>query len=75
MENASLKIKGIHKETSESVHIVHTVLSPFSGVRGADFSQPSTIGFSKPGLWRMEVYVDDKRFGSIVVNVKKKTSS
>lgn len=43
-----------------------------NGVRGSDSSRPSNMSLSKPGIWRLEVSIGDKKIGAIVVDVKEK---
>jgi hypothetical protein len=72
-KNASFVVQGVHKETNQTEFLFSTTLN-YAPNLGADYHTPSNITFSKPGRWRMDVYIDHKLFGSIVVDVKKKTS-
>lgn len=70
-KNVTMEVKGVHKETGKTEHLTSGTLTPFPH-NGADTAQPSLISFTKSGVWRMDVYLDRKLFGSIVVDVKKK---
>lgn len=74
IENKPFVVKGVYRETGQTEDLFST-LSLAGPNRGADFHVPSNITLSKPGLWRMDIYIDQKLFGSIIVDVKRKPSS
>jgi hypothetical protein len=73
LKNASFVVQGVHEGTNQTEFLFSTTLNDAPNL-GADTHTPSNITFSKSGRWRMDVYIDHQLFGSIVVDVKKKTS-
>ncbi|MCH7323285.1 hypothetical protein LZ480_15520 [Solibacillus sp. MA9] len=85
IKSGNFKVVAINKDTGEKEKVLITDAgtsnerkvwsygeldySP-NGVRGSDSSRPSNVSFSKVGIWRLEVFIGDERFGSIVVDVK-----
>lgn len=85
IKSGNFKVVGINKDTGEKEMVLITDAgtanerkvwsygeldySP-NGVRGSDSSRPSNLSFSKAGIWRLEVFIGDEHFGSIVVDVK-----
>lgn len=69
LQNSSINVTAIHKETGQSENLLAQSIS-YSPLDGADVSIPSNIAFSKSGIWKIDVLVDQKLFGSIVVEVE-----
>ncbi|MEH7126553.1 hypothetical protein V7127_25515 [Bacillus sp. JJ1773] len=85
IKSGNFKVVAVNKDTGEKEMVLTTdagtanerkvwsygqlVYSP-NGVRGSDSSIPSNLSFSKAGIWRLEVFIGNKHFGSIVVDVK-----
>ena len=44
----------------------------YSPLDGVDVSIPSIISFSESGIWKMNVFIDQKRIGIIIVDVKQR---
>ncbi|MGB3260283.1 DUF4871 domain-containing protein [Paenisporosarcina sp.] len=67
------KVIGVSKETDEKITVLelpaNNSLSPNTG---ADHHLPSTMKLPSSGLWRLEVYFDDKLFGNVIVDVAEK---
>ncbi|WP_053365121.1 DUF4871 domain-containing protein [Bacillus sp. FJAT-27245] len=87
IEDGDFKVVAIHKETGvKEKALVENAGTPNkkkvwnygklsygpNGVRGSDSSKPSNMSLSKPGLWRLEVSIGDKKIGAIVVDVKER---
>lgn len=85
IKNGNFKVVAIYKDTGEKEKVLITDAGTANerkvwsygeldynpnGVRGSDSSRPSNLSFSKAGIWRLEVFIGDERFGSIVVDVK-----
>ena len=67
------KVIGVSKETDEKITVLELPASnSLSPNTGADHHLPSTMMLPSSGLWRLEVYFDDKLFGNVVVDVKEK---
>ncbi|WLR53264.1 DUF4871 domain-containing protein [Bacillus tianshenii] len=56
------------QEASKSRNIGTTIQSIIS----ADASQPVLMSFPSPGLWKLKAYVNDKLYGTIIVDVKQR---
>jgi hypothetical protein len=66
------KVIGVSK-TDEKITVYQLPASnSLAPNTGADHHLPSTMMLPSPGLWRLEVYFDDKLFGNVVVDVKEK---
>ena len=67
------KVIGVSKETDEKITVLELPASnSLSPNTGADHHLPSTMKLPSSGLWRLEVYFDDKLFGNVVVEVEEK---
>jgi hypothetical protein len=66
------KVIGISKETGEKITVFKIQSQNPAPNNGADHHLPSSLELPSPGLWRLEVYFDDKLFGNVVVDVKEK---
>lgn len=67
-----LKVVGIN-EIGEKHKILKNDYSGNIGIspyNGATTHVPSSMEFPTAGLWKLEVYIDEKLFGDIVVNVE-----
>lgn len=67
----ALKVLAIHQDTGEKKEVLDRPEAALSPNNGADHHIPSNMELPKPGLWRLDVFINEKLFGSIVVNVKK----
>ncbi|MCM3711521.1 DUF4871 domain-containing protein [Sporosarcina luteola] len=76
--NGKLKVVGINEKGEEHKVLIKNANNekvweyPEVGVspnNGADTHVPSNMEFPTPGLWKLKVYIGDKLFGEIVVNV------
>ncbi|WP_059171991.1 hypothetical protein [Bacillus sp. FJAT-27445] len=67
----SIIITAKHKyDYKEELEILKENFFIYSPNNGASHHIPSTISLNKSGLWELEVKIDGKHFGSIIVNVK-----
>jgi hypothetical protein len=64
-----LKVVGVNKETKEKVEVFKANMYGLSPNNTADQHSPSLMSLPYPGLWRLDAYIDEKLFGSIVVKV------
>ncbi len=64
-----LKVTGTSKDTGEQITVlsVATIGGPNNG---ADAHIPSLMSLPSPGLWRLDAYIGEKIFGSIIVQVQ-----
>lgn len=60
-----LKVTAVSKESKERLVILDSALGGANN--GATAHAPSLMSLPSPGLWRLEVSVDDRPFGEIVV--------
>ncbi|WP_052947771.1 DUF4871 domain-containing protein [Aneurinibacillus tyrosinisolvens] len=87
LNSGKLKVEATNKHTDEKVPALimdggtaneHKVWE-YAGVggsnNGADAHMPSNISLPKPGLWRLDVYIGDRLFGNIVIEVKSASQS
>ncbi|MBS4174722.1 hypothetical protein [Bacillus sp. FJAT-49736] len=69
LANKTLKATAIHEGTGEKFVVNETELQ--GPIYGADASTLTSFKpFPKKGLWKMNISIDGKPYGSIVVNVK-----
>ncbi|MUK90642.1 hypothetical protein GMD78_20005 [Ornithinibacillus sp. L9] len=69
---------GIHRETGEEIILVDSngwemigyPENDYLGILEAQSSQHTVITFPSSGLWRLDAYIGEKLFGTIVVEVK-----
>jgi len=67
--NKELKATATHEETGEKIVVNETELQ--GPIYGAEASALTSFKpFPKKGLWKMDVSIDGRPYGSIVVNVK-----
>jgi hypothetical protein len=59
------------KETREEL-TVYESMSLSTANNGADAHNPSTMSLPSPGHWRLDAYIGEKLFGSVVVQVFEK---
>jgi hypothetical protein len=64
----SLKITGTSKETGETITVFEADATGQPN-NGADAHNPSMMSLPSPGLWQLEVFIGEKLFGSVVVEV------
>ncbi|GIP38186.1 hypothetical protein J31TS4_14660 [Paenibacillus sp. J31TS4] len=67
-----VKIIGVSKQTGEKVNVIEGGIGiPNTAIKDNDKvgRMPSTMSLPSKGLWRLEAYVDEKLFGSVVVEV------
>jgi hypothetical protein len=58
-------------EDGKSISLIpKTYIIPAAPLDGADNHVKSLFSIPTSGLWRLQVYIDDQVFGSIVINVK-----
>jgi hypothetical protein len=70
----SLKVMGTRKETGEKITVI--AASSIGGPNnGADGCVPSNMALPSPGLWRLDAYIGQKLFGSIIVEVHEKSET
>jgi hypothetical protein len=63
------KVIGTNMDTEEDLVVVEdTVLG--AELNGADAHIPSLMEFPTVGLWKLDAYIDEELFGSIVVEIK-----
>jgi len=67
--NGEFKVLAVKQGTTKMVD-VFSASSLGSGLSRADRTVPSLMSLPEPGLWRLMAYVDDRLFGSIVVEVQ-----
>ncbi|MBK3495004.1 DUF4871 domain-containing protein [Viridibacillus sp. YIM B01967] len=70
------KVLGTHEGSEEEIIIipesVRELKIPPNKHNTADISIPTNMEFEKSGMWKLDVYLDDKLFDTIYVNVNKK---
>jgi len=64
------KLVGVHKETEDNVQLYEWDIQTGQNPAEADAFSGGKFGLDKAGLWRLDVYVGDELFDSIVVDVK-----
>ncbi|MQR94483.1 DUF4871 domain-containing protein [Fictibacillus phosphorivorans] len=69
MANKMLRVEAIKENTSEQIHLFEARLSG-TPHNGADAVTPSSMALPKPGMWKLNAYVDDQLFGSVYVKVQ-----
>ena len=69
--NKILRVEAVLENTSEPLHLFEARLSG-TPHNGADAVTPSSMSLPKPGMWKLNAYVDEKLFGSVFVKVHKK---
>ncbi|WP_052343766.1 hypothetical protein [Bacillus massiliigorillae] len=62
-------VKAIHKDTAEQVELIkdNSLGGPLNG---ADNHTPTSMKFTKSGMWALDAYINDKLFGSVTVIVE-----
>ncbi|RED51107.1 DUF4871 domain-containing protein [Cohnella lupini] len=68
----SFVVKGTSNETGESINVFNSSGRVGGPINGADASIVSSMSLPSTGLWRLDAYLGEKLFGSIVVEVHKK---
>jgi hypothetical protein len=63
-----LKVTGTSKESGEQI-TVFKAIAVGGANNGADAHNPSQMSLPSPGLWRLDAYIGEKLFGSVVVEV------
>ncbi|MDR7074356.1 DUF4871 domain-containing protein [Fictibacillus barbaricus] len=66
----TFKVKATSQETGQEITVVESIL--FGAHNGADAHLPSIMSLPRSGMWKLDGYVDNKRFSTIVVQVHKK---
>ncbi|WP_342471914.1 DUF4871 domain-containing protein [Metasolibacillus sp. FSL H7-0170] len=65
-----IKVIGIFEdEPDEKIEVLHEKINYLSAHNGADYHIPSLMELPKAGMWKLEVYIDDKIFETIYVEV------
>lgn len=64
-----LRIMATSKETGEQITVLEAAMGPAGSNNGADAHHPSLMSLPSPGLWRLDVYMAEKYFDSVVVEV------
>jgi hypothetical protein len=69
--SGQFKVVGVNKETKEEVEVLKANIYGVSPNNNANADEriPSLMSLPYPGLWRLDAYIDEKLFGSIVVKV------
>lgn len=80
INEGNFKLIGIHKGTGEEQTLVDSnnweIVNPeykdveTKSILGAQSSQHTVFSIPSPGLWRLNAYIGEKFYGSIVVEVK-----
>lgn len=82
VDSGKVKIVAVNKETGEKVQVLIIDVATsnerkvweYDGVsgpnNGADAHMPSNMSISSPGVWRLDVYISEKLFGSVIVEVQ-----
>jgi len=66
-----LKVIGVKNETGEEIVVVENRGKlGVSEINGANASLPTTMELPATGLWRLDVYLGDSLFDSIIVDVE-----
>ncbi|RED55087.1 DUF4871 domain-containing protein [Cohnella lupini] len=68
----SFVVIGTSMKTGESILVFNALGGIGQPNNGADGHKPSSMSLPSPGLWRLDAYVGEKLFGSIVVEVHSK---
>ncbi|EFV74692.1 hypothetical protein MKY20_23930 [Cytobacillus sp. FSL W8-0315] len=68
--NGKLKVVAIHENDEKQITVVEGGLGGDNN--GADRHAPSNMSLPKSGMWKLDVYIGDKLFGSVYVKVHKK---
>lgn len=66
--NDTLTVKAFHQDTSEKIELVKET-SLGGSLNGANNHAPTTMKFTKKGMWALDAYIGDKLFGSVIINV------
>ncbi|MFS1518007.1 hypothetical protein V1503_16395 [Bacillus sp. SCS-151] len=76
----NFKLIGIHKKTGKEITLINSkgwevvnqndTETGLKGVLGAQLSQHTVFSLPTAGLWRLNAFIGDKLYGSIVVEVK-----
>lgn len=64
----TLTVKAMHKDETESKEILAATLA--GPLEGADAHTPSELTLPKAGKWRLDLFVDGKPYGGVIVEVK-----
>jgi hypothetical protein len=70
-----LTVVAYHQESSRKEPLLKSgYTTEFAGgaLNGADATMPSNISLSASGKWALLVYIDEKLFDPLVINVKEK---
>ncbi|WP_078597698.1 DUF4871 domain-containing protein [Evansella clarkii] len=69
--NKYVSVEAYHEGVSDEVNpLVRGEEYPLGfGVNGADYSHPSHLQFPEPGVWKMDVYLNEEFYESIVIEV------
>jgi hypothetical protein len=68
LKNKPFKVMGINIDTEQNVVFVEEITLG-SELNGSDAHIPSNMEFPSDGTWKLEAYVDDQLFGTIMINV------
>lgn len=63
------RLMATHKETGERRQLYEWPIQPGGSETGSTAQSGGKFGLNRPGLWALEVYVNDKLFDRIVVDV------
>ncbi len=71
LQNKLLTVKAFHQETDTEINpFVREEEHRLSGPNnGADYHLPSLLKLTEPGIWKMDIYLNEEYYDSIVVDV------
>ncbi|MFD1953003.1 hypothetical protein ACFSL6_02130 [Paenibacillus thailandensis] len=68
LQGYPLQVIGTKKETGEQITVFKA--SALGGaINGADAHHPSVMALPSAGLWRLDAYIGEKFYGSVVVEI------
>lgn len=70
LNQGAFKVIATHQITGKTESVLSISRIGYVPNNGADAHVPSNMTFSEPGLWKLDAYIDDTLFSSIVIDVK-----
>lgn len=64
------KLTATHKDSGQTVQLYEWPITRGSNDAGATAQSGGRFGLSSPGLWKLEVFLNDKPFDKLIVDVK-----